>query len=854
VFLNRRLAVPKFTSGVYFEHGAGNFHLETNALTLDYKVGGKPITGGIFSADNLHVALRVDGKPVVWHPGMTDPENLLGTTRTLDQALGGKTQEPIEQGLVSRSGWALVDDSTRPLFDSADFSFKEGAQSPWPWVMERPTGERQDWYFFGYGHDYRKALGDYVRVAGRIPLPPRFAFGAWWSRYWAYSDQELDELVKGFHENDVPLDVFVIDMDWHMSEGQLKAAGWVDQSGESIGWSGYTWNKLLFPDPDQFLAKLHAEGLKMTLNLHPASGIQPWEAAYPAMATAMGIDPATKKYVPFDITDKKFATNYMNLLHHPLEKQGIDFWWLDWQQKQPTKMAGVTPTWWLNYVHFTDQQREGKRPLLFHRWGGLGNHRYQIGFSGDSISVWDSLAFQPWFTATAANVGYAYWSHDIGGHMPGAVDPELYTRWVQFGALSPILRTHTTKNPDSERRIWAYPEPFSSILRSTFQLRYALQPYIYTEARKTYDTGVAFFRPLYYDWPEANEAYSSKNEYLFGDQMLVSPVVTAADKSSGLATEHVWLPDGEWIEQPTGKHFTGPTGIDRKFSIDQIPVYVKAGAIIPMQPPMLYTGQRPVDPLIVNVWPLKPGSSSSYSMYEDSGVAEDYQRGVYARTPITATQSGDILHVEIGPVEGSYPSMLKARSYELRLPADWPPSSVTVNGVAVKQAGATGKGGWKFEGNTLTTVIPVASASVEGKISIEIRRSAGLMGRRDDLDGFAGSMTRLRGAYNELQKTWPISAPPDLLIDAMQTGDRLGYHPENATAEIEHFRQVVLDAQTAVEGIRPGFSQRADEYIKRLIAEETRSKMPAPANLEAQKQSRLDAMARAVKLVQEADR
>jgi alpha-glucosidase len=316
----------------------------------------------------------------------------------------------------------------------------------------------------------------------------------------------------------------------------------------------------------------------------------------------------------------------------------------------------------------------------------------------------------------------------------------------------------------------------------------------------------------------------------------------------------VWLPEGEWIEQPTGKHFTGPTGIDRKFSIDQIPVYVKAGAIIPMQPPMLYTGQRPVDPLIVNVWPLKPGSSGSYSMYEDSGVAEDYQRGVYARTPITATQSGDILHVEIGPVEGSYPGMLKARSYELRLPADWPPSSVTVNGVAVKQAGATGKGGWKFEGNTLTTVIPVASASVEGKISIEIRRSAGLMGRRDDLDGFAGSMTRLRGAYNELQKTWPISAPPDLLIDAMQTGDRLGYHPENATAEIEHFRQVVLDAQTAVEGIRPGFSQRADEYIKRLIAEETRSKMSTPANLEAQKQSRLDAMARAVKLVQEADR
>ncbi|MGA3009225.1 MAG: TIM-barrel domain-containing protein [Terracidiphilus sp.] len=598
VFLNRRLPVPDFQT---LNSATGPRHrltIKTSALTLIYSPVGTPGADTRFTPKNLEIDLTVDGKPVIWHPGMDDPENLQGTTRTLDRALGSKTQEPIEPGLVSRSGWALVDDSTRPLFDSADFSFKEGEKSPWPWVVERPDGERQDWYFFGYGHDYRKALGDYVRVAGRIPLPPRFAFGAWWSRYWDYSDQELDQLVRGFHENDVPLDTLVIDMGWHISDEQLKAAGEVDQSGERLGWGGYTWNKLLFPDPQEFLTRMHSDGLKTTLNLHPASGIQPWEQAYPAMAKAMGIDPATKKYVPFDITDKKFAINYMNLVLHPLEKQGIDFWWLDWQQEPTTKMAGVTPTWWLNYVHFTDQQREGKRPLLFHRWGGLGNHRYQIGFSGDTISVWDSLAFQPWFTATAANVGYAYWSHDIGGHMPGAVDPELFTRWVQFGAFSPILRTHTTKNPASERRIWAYPEPYSSVLRSTFQLRYALEPYLYTEARRTYDTGVAFFRPLYYDWPEEAAAYDSKGEYLFGDNMLVAPITAPADKVSGLATEKVWLPAGNWIEWPTGKHFTGPAAIERNFSIEQTPVYLRAGAIVPMQPPMRFTGEKPVDPLI----------------------------------------------------------------------------------------------------------------------------------------------------------------------------------------------------------------------------------------------------------------
>jgi alpha-glucosidase len=765
--------------------------------------------------------------------------------------LGSKTQEPIEQGLVSRSGWALVDDTTRPLFDSADFSFRDGEKSPWPWVMERPTGEHagayQDLYFFGYGHDYRKALGDYVRVAGRIPLPPRFAFGAWWSRYWNYTDQELDELVRGFHENDVPLDVFVIDMGWHTSESQLQAMGEKDQSGHDLGWSGYSWNKVLFPDPDDFLAKLHAEGLKTTLNLHPASGIEPWETAYPAMAKAMGIDPATRKYVPFAITDKRFATNYMDLVHHPLEKQGVDFWWLDWQQEQQTEMPGVMPTWWLNYVHFTDQQREGKRPLLFHRWGGLGNHRYQIGFSGDTVSVWDSLQFQPWFTATAANVGYAYWSHDIGGHMPGPVEPELFTRWVQFGAFSPILRTHTTMNPLTERRIWAYPEPYSSILKSAFQLRYAIQPYLYTEARRTYDTGVAFLRPLYYDYPEAAEAYDSKGEYSFGDQMLVAPVTTPADKETGLATEKVWLPKGEWVEWATGKSITGPTTAERSFSIDQTAVYLKAGAIVPMEPPMRYTGEKPVDPLILNVWPLAPEASSSYSVYEDSGKAVAYQHGQFTRTPIKATQTGDTLKVEIGPVTGGYAGMLKSRGFEVRLPADWPPAQVTVNGVAVKRAGVTGKGGWSFEGNTLTTVIPVPSGSTSAKVTVEVRRAPGLTALRGELDGFAGKMTRLRGVYDALQRTTPSGEPPDTLVEAMQTGDRLTYHPERAIEEIKHYHQLLEQTPAAVAALAAGFSKRDEQYIKDTQDQGGSKEYIEGVNV--QRQVRADAMAKAQRLV-----
>jgi alpha-glucosidase len=814
VFLNRRLPVPQYT----LKHEGKTLVIDTNSLHLVYD----PATpdNGKFCASNLAISFRLDGKLVHWHPGLLDTGNLQGTTRTLDGALGNKTRAPIGPGLISRKGWVLVDDSHRPLFDSDNFTFAQGEKSVWPWVMLRPAGDHQDWYFFGYGHDYKRALQDFVRVAGRIPLPPRFAFGIWWSRYWAYSDQELDHLVKDFRENDTPLNVLVIDMDWHINQQQLEARHEVDQSGENLGWTGYTWNHVLFPDPSAFLSNLHAMGLKVTLNLHPASGIQPWEKAYPAMARAMGIHPVSGKYVPFDPTDKHWAESYFDLVLHPLEKQGVNFWWLDWQQYPNTKLPGVNNTWWLNYLHFTDQEREGKRPLLFHRWGGLGNHRYEIGFSGDTVSAWPSLAFQPWFTATAANVGYAYWSHDIGGHMPGHVDPELYTRWIQFGAYSPILRTHTTKNPSAERRIWAYPEPYSGIMRKTFQLRMSMEPYIYTEARRTYDTGLAFLHPLYYDWPEEDAAYTNKSEYVFGREMIVAPITSPVDQDSRLVEKSVWIPDGNWIETATGAHFHGPKEVKRNFSIDQIPVYVRYGAIIPMQPPMMYTGQHPVDPLILKIYPLQDHQTSTYTLYADASKSEAYKRDVCTWTKIIATQSGNSMVVRIMPVRGAYPGMIERRAYQVRLPADWPPSSVRVNGKLLTFTGlAHNRAGWSYEGNTLTTVIITPHFSVHTPVRIEIRRAAGSMPLRGELNAFAGSINRLHSAYNALNALYPFLWSPDSLIHAWQTGDRLTYHPETARTELAQFPAAYHRALTQVEKIESEANIPDTQLANRLMPE-----------------------------------
>jgi alpha-glucosidase (family GH31 glycosyl hydrolase) len=824
-FLNRRLPVPDFHTQIAGRGARRTLTLDTAALHLVYKTGKDDDR---FTVDDLSITLDVAGQKTTWRPGLVDSGNLGGTTRTLDRVKGAKTE--LEPGLLSRDGWTLIDDTQRPLFDSADFSMAAGEQSPWPWALQRPTGDRTDWYFFGYGHQYRKALSDFIKVAGPIPLPPRYAFGNWWSRYWAYSDQELNELVTGYQSRNIPLDVLVIDMDWHLA----FHGGEVDQSGHRKGWSGYTWNRNLFPQPEIFLNSLHERGLKVTLNLHPASGVQPFEEAYPAMATAMGQDPKQQKYVPFRITDRRFVDNYFGILHHPLEKQGVDFWWLDWQQESNTDMAGVNPTFWLNYLHFTDQEREGKRPMLFHRWGGLGNHRYQIGFSGDVVSGWDSLAFQPGFTAQAANVGYAYWSHDIGGHLPGVVGAELYTRWVQFGAFSPILRTHTTKNPDAERRVWAFPEPYSDVMADTMRLRYAWIPYIYTEARRTYDTGIAFIRPLYYDWPEQPEAYHAQDEYMFGDQVIVAPVVHPVDPATQLATESIWLPEGDWIEQSTGKHIHGPNRSEREFSLEQIPLYMRAGAIVPMQPPMLYTGAKPVDPLILNIAPLTDRQKSSYTLYEDSSEGRAYMTGEFCRTELHASRKKNVLTVTVDAPQGTYPGMVKRRALQLELPGDWPPIHVEVNGQPLSFTERSHSNGWWFNGDTLTTTILTNEIDTIIPVEIVITRDPQLQVSSNLLEGFTGKMENLRRAYNDTQGLGSI----DDLVEAMQTGDRIGYHPESALKEIEQLPKLTLSATASLEIIsgaqRPTIAASGQNgSISAVATEAARTRAQRLANAKA---------------------
>jgi alpha-glucosidase len=219
---------------------------------------------------------------------------------------------------------------------------------------------------------------------------------------------------------------------------------------------------------------------------------------------------------------------------------------------------------------------------------------------------------------------------------------------------------------------------------------------------------------------------------------------------------------------------------------------------------MRYTGERPVDPLILSISPLADGQTSRYTVYEDSGRGEDYRQNVgTAWTDVTATQSGDELTITVAPVRGGYPGIQPERGYEVRLPADWPPASVTANGVPLQFTLDEKHPGWRFEGNTLTTIVPVAATDVRQATTITVRRAPGSMTSRNLLDGFSGRMRRLREGYDTLSADYPItSAVPDDVTTAMQTGDRIGYHPETARAEMEAFAGRCATALSATEALQ----------------------------------------------------
>lgn len=598
--INRYLPVPDFhviDDGAVLQIDTKHYH-----MTFNYGQGQR------FNENNLVIDAKNNFTHygARWHFGTKmygDPprhHNLYGTARTLDRANGAVE---LEFGLMSTAGHSFFDDSDTALFGE-DGQF-----------FERRPGTLDVYYICGQ-RDYRETLKDFYSITGKPPMLPRYSLGNWWSRWYPYTADSYLELFDRFEKEDLPFSMAVLDMDWHITEVDPKYGK---------GWTGFTWNRELFPDPADFGKKIHAKGAHVSLNLHPADGVQGFEEAYPAMADATGADKSVEEPVRFDMTDPVFTKAYFEHLMHPLEKECVDHWWIDWQQGRSCAIKGLDPLWLLNHYHFADNCRGGKRGLILSRYSGLGGHRYPAGFSGDTVISWESLDFQAYFTITATNAGFSFWSHDIGGHFHGVQDGELFIRWLQLGALSPFQRLHSNRNTFASKEPWNFAPEYGSAIGKWLRLRHQLIPYIYSETYRQHEESVPMIQPLYYGYPLADRAYSEKNQYLFGSQLMVCPITAPADRETGMGSVKAWIPEGVWTDFFTGKTYTGHRVAVLNRALENYPVLAKAGAIVPCAAHK--TGCNDTsnpDEMEVFVF---PGADGHYELFEDDGLTDGYKEG-----------------------------------------------------------------------------------------------------------------------------------------------------------------------------------------------------------------------------------
>lgn len=603
----------------------------------------------------------------------------------------------MHPGILDRAGYRLLDDTQSAVWTS------DG------WVAPRaPGGDVQDGYLFVYGHDYAQALSDLNRLTGPSPLLPEYLFGVWFSRYYPYSASDYENsLIPAFRSNQVPLDTLSVDTDW-------KAPN---------SWDGWEWNPSLFPDPQAFLNYAEQQGIHVTLNIHASiADNDPKLPATQALAgTSLADDNAC--FTPsgtckvWDWSSIPQAESYF-ALHQPFESEGVSFWWLDWCCDSSTASnPGVTPDAWINHLYAQELINKGERGFVLSRTGSSyqnpdevypagpwAGHTSTLAFTGDTWGTWNTLALQAQLAADEASIDEPYVSDDIGsflGPPPGSAnnpayasdDPDVYARWVQLGTFQPILRLHSSHG---NRLPWDYPQPADGIAANFLRLREALVPYSYTLAADSVTSGLPITRPLYLDYPDQSAAYSNPTEYLYGPDVLVAPVSTPGYVS----TESVWFPPGQWTDWFTGATFSGPSERTLTVPLDRMPVFVKAGGVIPEQAPMSHVGARPDAPTTLRVY---PGSSGYLSLYQDAGSGNGYEHGEDSQTPIATwpSRGGRATNVAIGPANGVYPGQPSARSFTVRIERVSAPDQVLLDGRLLRRSA------WRYDAATNTVIVPV---------------------------------------------------------------------------------------------------------------------------------------------------
>jgi alpha-glucosidase (family GH31 glycosyl hydrolase) len=694
--------------------------IRTPRVTLRWRRGSGP-----FGASNLTVL--IGRKAVHPEPGPNQAP-LGGWRRSLDLVDGPR---PLHEGVLSRDGWYLLDDSKTALVNGDSFIARPARQ-----------GGYQDLYLFAYGDDYARALRDLRVLTGAAPLLPRKAFGVWFSRYWPYSAADWRPLLDQFRSEKVPLDTISLDTDYkqvHDPGGAAIASQIAGAPGGNYSWNAWDWNRDLYPDPVAFMTWAHDNGLSVALNVHPSIDTTDpqFQATQDRAGGALTVDDGCRvvqadpngQCMVFDWTDAKQRDAYF-ALHDRFEKDGASLWWLDWCcDGSKADAPGLTPDTWINKLYFERQRARGSRWPAFQRigasfqlgfdgatgTGAFAEHRYTLQFTGDTCGTWPLLAFASEFTAAEASIGLPYVSHDIGtfhavsptGVCDKTVSPiltprqnslpdDMYVRWVQLGAFQPILRLHSHHG---KRLPWEYPGKAGQVAAGFLRLRESLVPYLYSLASVARDTGVPLARPLYLQWPRQNEAYEHPSEYTLGRDVLVAPVSQPGDP----AETQVWFPPGAWIDWFTGERHRGARTEKLSVPLERMPVFVRAGGIVPTQPEVATTSVASPRTVLLTAF----AGNGQTLLYDDEGDGLGYLKGRSARTVIRQRTRA----LTIGPMRGAFSGKPERRTWKLRWVGIRKPRRVTVNGNPRP---------FGYDAQTRTVTLESGLRSTRGRVEIKL--------------------------------------------------------------------------------------------------------------------------------------
>lgn len=611
----------KFDILDYTKQEDDNFiKIDTNYYTLSY------LKKMPFNSRTIKVVCKSTGEE--WYYGQKEVKNFYSTSMSLDNT----TKFPnLEKGLFSPTGIASLDDSNSLIFDENRnvISINKGK-------------DYVDIYLFVYGKDFALCLKDYFTLTGYPKMIPRYALGNWWSKEYEYKDFEVLEKINKFKMHGIPLSVFLLDNGWSKRDSKYAVN------------SGFSFNDSQFSNPVEFIQNVHNMGVKFGLKINPQYGFYPFENNFQYVSKYLPIN--NKGYVDFSPFDLKSVDVLFKVLTHPLESIGVDFFWNDYFNNDKFKM------YLLNYYLQLDTLRNNKRGLVLSRNSTYDAHLFNVLYSGRNVINWETLQMLPFYTLNSANIGVCFWSHDVAGSCGGIEDSDYYIRSIQYGVFSPILRFNTISGRYFKREPWKWDVVTNTIASDYLKLRHRLIPYLYSECYNYHKNGKLLIQPFYYYNIRFYDDENYRNQYYFGSSFMISPIIKPMDQDMNRTIQRFYIPDGVWYDFKDGKRYLGNHKYIGFYSIDDYPIFVKQGSIIPLAGEDSFMSYNNPKDLEIHVF---PGQSNTYHLYEDDGETYDYLSGKYCITEIDYNYRKSNYTLIIRPIEGDLNTILPVRNYKI---------------------------------------------------------------------------------------------------------------------------------------------------------------------------------------------